>query len=95
MNEIIGIKVIVISNIYNFIYKNIVLKPTVVELEQGGPLGGLAHWAVNPSSAQKKIKKMPRILQLSAYAKITITKSPRQCQVLQNGSYLRNHSRLS
>ncbi len=46
MNEIVSIKVIVISNIYNFTCENIVLKPTVVELEQSGPLGGLAHWAV-------------------------------------------------
>ncbi len=42
MNEIIGIKVVVISSIYNFACENTVSKPTVVELEQGGPLGGLA-----------------------------------------------------
>ncbi len=50
MNKIVGIKVVVISNIYNFACENMVSKPTVVELEQGGPLGGLAHWAVNPST---------------------------------------------
>jgi len=49
MNKIFGIKAIVISNYYNFACGNIASKPTVLELEQGGPLGGLAHWAVNPS----------------------------------------------
>jgi hypothetical protein len=49
MNKIFGIKAIAISNYYNFACGNIASKPTVVELEQGGPLGGLAHWAVNPS----------------------------------------------
>jgi hypothetical protein len=33
MNEIISIKVIVINNIYNFTYENIILKSIVVELE--------------------------------------------------------------
>jgi len=49
MNETFGIKGIEIGNIYNFACENMVLKPTVVELEQGGLLGGLADWAVNPS----------------------------------------------
>jgi len=45
MNETFGIKAVVISNFfYNFACEDMVLKPTVVELEQGGPLGGLAHW---------------------------------------------------
>jgi len=62
MNEIVGIKVIVISNIYNFACENMVLKPTVVELEQGGPLGGLAHWAVNPSNQSRIRDHLLRLL---------------------------------
>ncbi len=50
MNEIFVIKGIEIGNIYNFTCEDMVLKPTVVELEQGGLLGGLADWAVNPST---------------------------------------------
>jgi len=47
--KFLGTKAIVISNLYNFACESMVLNPTVVELEQGGPRGGLAHWAVNPS----------------------------------------------
>jgi len=61
MNEIVGIKVIVISNIDNFACENMVSKPTVVELEQGGPLGGLAHWAVNPSTPLTPKGRGPRL----------------------------------
>jgi hypothetical protein len=43
MNEISGIKAVVTSNFYNFTCENMVSKPTVVELQQGGRLGGLAH----------------------------------------------------
>jgi len=38
MNEIFGIKAVVISNSYKFACGYIASKPTVVELEQGGPL---------------------------------------------------------
>jgi len=43
MNETFGKKAVVISNFYNFTCENMVSKPTVVELEQGGRLGGLAY----------------------------------------------------
>jgi len=39
MNKVFGIKVVVISKCYSFACGNIASKPTVVELEQGGPLG--------------------------------------------------------
>ncbi len=55
MNEIVGIKAVVISNVYNFACEDMVSKPTVVDLEQGGLLGGLAHWAVNPSSRRNAL----------------------------------------
>jgi len=42
MNEIFSIKGIEIGNIYNFACEGMVSKPIVVELEQGGLLGGLA-----------------------------------------------------
>ncbi len=54
MNEIFGIKGVEIGNVYNFACEDMVSKPTVVELEQGGLLGGLADWAVNPSNWQKR-----------------------------------------
>jgi hypothetical protein len=50
MNGIFDIKAVVISNFYNFTCETMVLKRTMVELEQGWPRGGLAHWAVNPFS---------------------------------------------
>jgi len=49
MIEIVGIKAVVIINFYNFACEDMVSKPMVVDLEQGGLVGGLAHWAVNPS----------------------------------------------
>jgi len=52
MNEIFGIKGVEIGNVYNFACEDMVSKPTVVELEQGGLLGGLADWAVNPSNCE-------------------------------------------
>ncbi len=39
MNEIFGIKGVEFGNVYNFTCEDMVSKPTVVELEQGGPLG--------------------------------------------------------
>ena len=56
MNESFGKKAVVISNRYNFAGEIMVSKPIVVELEQGGPRGGLAHWAVNPSSHSEYFK---------------------------------------
>jgi len=50
MIEIVGMKAVVIINFYNFACEDMVSKPMVVDLEQGGLVGGLAHWAVNPST---------------------------------------------
>ena len=60
MNEIFGIKGVEIGNVYNFPWEDMVSKPTVVELEPGGLLGGLAHWAVNPSTPQTVEKRRRR-----------------------------------
>jgi len=62
MNEIVGIKAVVISNFYNFACEDMVSKPTVVDLEQGGLLGGLAHWAVNPSISKEENARYLNVL---------------------------------
>jgi len=51
------IEAVVISNCYKFACENMVSKPTVVELEQGGPMGGLVHWA-EPSRAPRERPKI-------------------------------------
>ncbi len=70
MNIIVGIKAVVISNFYNFTCEDMVSKPTVVDLEQGSLLGGLAHWAVNPSNSLYNILNN-RIKALQQQASIT------------------------
>ncbi len=67
MIKIFGIEAVVISNFYDFASKNMVSKPTLVELEQGGPLGGLAHWAVNPSMVISILEKRAHLKVLYHY----------------------------
>ncbi len=57
MNEIFGIKGVEIGNVYNFPWEDMVSKPTVVELEPGGLLGGLALLHLKPSKNDGDAKR--------------------------------------